>query len=234
MDEERKHPATSNRLAQAANDGECFHSSQLAVVLFTLLASGILIAGIQWVGQGIAHWTMDYWRAPLLDPAARATADGDLGGLAQRVGAPLGIGLLIAWCCAVLVYLWQIGWMWGRKPVVSWSSLAPAARWSQMFNLRRLGSNILGWFQALVAVVILAGVVWWRWDVALMLWGRSPSDWGKQLWPIAQVWLGPVLLAMAALALIDYWWQRTMFRRSLRMTDQELRDELRHESSPAR
>lgn len=95
--------------------------------------------------------------------------------------------------------------------------------------MRRIGSNLLGVLQATIVLVLLGWIAYAQRDVVLALWWTPPAGWGRQCQLIVQTWLAPLLLAMLGLAVLDYLWQRAMFRRSLRMTDQELRDELRDE-----
>lgn len=229
MEQERKHPPTANRLAQARLEGECFHSAQLAIVLYSMGAVVGLLVGAAGLAALLARWTTEFWAAPVTGQPQSGELEMTVWEIVRLVGVPVAGALFALWCGAWVAYLWQTGWMWGRKPVASLASLAPAARWAQWFSGRRLVGNLLGVAQAVAVVSTLMGLAWWRGDTLQAFWLDDGAPWEAHAGALLKDWVAPILGVMLGVALIDFVCQRAIFRRSLRMTDEQLRDELRQE-----
>lgn len=123
----------------------------------------------------------------------------------------------------------QVGFLWlpeRVKPDVS--RLSPLAGLGRIFSLAgtmRLG---FGLFKVLVVSSVASAVLWSRWDDVLRSSEFAPAQLGQFLIDLSLVTLLWVGLALVILAIFDYglhWWKH---EQDLRMTHQEVREEMKN------
>jgi flagellar biosynthetic protein FlhB len=118
------------------------------------------------------------------------------------------------------------GWNFSSQPLVpDFSRLSPLPGFKRLFGLH--GASELG--KALLKVVTVGGacaaVIWWRFADVLALARMTPRDAivrGAGLMGWSFVWL---CASLTLVAIVDVPLQLLQFKRTLRMTRQELRDE---------
>lgn len=232
---ERTEPATQKRRDEARKRGEVAQSRDLSGVLL-LAASFALLASS--AGERVVHSVVAQSQAAWSGSLTRPTGVGDFQALLlhtmTQTGwslAPLAVGLMLA---GVSIHLLQTGLLWSTE------ALAPrASRLSPARGVRRL-FGVQPSVELLKAVlkVLFVGAVLWRTaqpDLATVA-GLSEATVADGLRATLDL-LGRLLLGILAplllLGLADLAWSHWRYERDLRMTREEVRDEIRQrEGSP--
>jgi flagellar biosynthetic protein FlhB len=146
-------------------------------------------------------------------------------GMAAVVLPILGLMML----GGVLANVLQIGFLWVPDRLSpDFSRLSPLAGWQRIFSLAgtmRLGFGLV---KVLVVSTVAASVLWWRWDDILRSSGLDILQLGRFLIDISlgtTLWIG---LALLILAVLDFALQRWKYEQTLRMTHQEVREEMKN------
>jgi flagellar biosynthesis protein FlhB len=225
---DKTHEATPYRRQKARDEGQVVRSQDLA-------SAGLLIAGL------CILW---YFSRGLADLLGRLTTD-HLGGQAWlSIDAPtvvqhalllagrLAVGLLpilaLLMLGAILAHMGQFGFLYlPQKLALDWQRINPLQNYSRIFSL----SNVvhLG-FSLLKVVLIMTIAGWCAWDERGRLIALS-ADTSAQI----GTYLLSVLLwtslkiggALATLALFDYGYQYWRHEQDLRMTTQEMKEEIK-------
>jgi flagellar biosynthetic protein FlhB len=217
---------TGKRIGEAADRGQVItsqevnHWSMLAASALIILVFGDFVAGA--IRDRLAgHLSSVHEIA--LDPASlRALALGLVESLGFTLAAPLAI--LIA--AAVASNVAQHGWVWAvQKLKPKFNSFNPINGLKQKFSLNTLtefGKDLVKLSVLGTALVLL---LWPERARLLDLVGANLPD----LLPVVRFLVLKVLLTvlaiLALLALADYAYQRYDYRKRLRMTKQEVKDE---------
>jgi flagellar biosynthetic protein FlhB len=135
----------------------------------------------------------------------------------------------LAWLTAVTINLVQVGFLLTSEPLVpKWSRLNPVEGFKRLFSMRggaRLASSLL---KLAVLVAIAVGFVIGQLPALLGSMDLAVPEFCRQLGS----WLVGLALQLSigllVLALFDYGFQRWKFEQDIKMTKEELRQELRH------
>ncbi|MBG80499.1 MAG: flagellar biosynthetic protein FlhB [Phycisphaerae bacterium] len=226
---ERTEEATPRRLREAREEGNVARSQDLgsAVALgLATLAAWALTSGLFTEGQLMLHRLLDL--TALGDPAAPETAWQSL----VQVGWSMIRGLL-PFLLLVLLGTWlanfvQVGWIFTTKPLQAQASrLDPIRGTRRIFGPSGFVKVSLDSIKILLVLFVAAfTVVQYQDDIlglpmlpALM----AVSFVGWMMLDLALRIAGVLLL----LGLLDYVWQRWRRRRDLRMTRQQVRDDMK-------
>jgi flagellar biosynthetic protein FlhB len=163
-------------------------------------------------------------RGPVLPLELTATVTGHLGGLAMIVG-PVIVAAMVGGVAAVSM---QGGWHLSWEPLkIDPSRLSPAN------GLKRLLPTRAG-VDLVRMLLVTSALAWVIWDVAAVavmesvtLSRLSPADAGATMWGYTLTLFKRSLLVFATVAAADYLFRRWQHRRSLRMTKQEVKEELK-------
>ena len=122
----------------------------------------------------------------------------------------------------------QIGWFWRwENSAPQWSRLSPLAGLQRLATLATIGRAL----RLTMKVIIVVGVIGLAVSPQLLRSSASQStDVSSQLTEFGSATMqlvAHVTLALLAYAALDYAWQRWRFERSLQMTREELREELK-------
>lgn len=232
--DQRTEPATPRRVEDARRRGEVPRSRDLTSAA-VLLAAGAGLYGLGGVvgGRllGMMRDAFSFTRAEALDEALPALAFGRAVAEALLICAPL-FGLMLV--AALVAPLAIGGWNFSSEALApKWERLDPVNGLRRLFSVT--GLIELGKALARFAVVGGAGVlVLWLQSDALLGLGKEPLSLAighaMRLAGIALIALAGSMVLIAAVDAPFALWQH---RRSLRMTRQEVRDELReHEGNP--
>jgi flagellar biosynthetic protein FlhB len=227
---DRTEKPTYKRRQDARERGHVAHSRDLAGAL-AFVATVIALA---WFGADILSRL-----AGRLTAAFNQIADvrGDIGpgtiGTAVWSDAGLFFALvgppaLIAVAISVTASVAQTGWMFSPKAVhLKWERLNPATGFSK-FSPKNGGLELV---KAIIGVTVVAavsyGLVHQLISEAPGLMGMSTTEIGRTGWDRGWSLLWRAALALAVLAGADYGLQRWRWLSQLRMTRQEVRDELK-------
>lgn len=233
-DEERTEPASPRRREEARERGQVARSADLSSAVILLAA----VLALQFLGRPLIGGLFAS-AASVLERLA--LVDGDPAGLLTQFGGAFTAVLLgflpfvgIVLAAALAANLVQVGFLFTAKPLApDFDRLNPVSGLVRLFSMRGLLRLVAG----LLKLTIVGLVVFWTlWAERVRLVELS----GRGFEPIlgVAVDLMSVLslraaLALLVLALCEYGVQRWQHERDLRMSKQEVREELkRYEGDP--
>ncbi|MGA2397530.1 MAG: flagellar biosynthesis protein FlhB [Steroidobacteraceae bacterium] len=231
---ERTEEPSQRRLQDARERGQIPRSRELTSFATMIGGSVALIV----TGSALAGRMSELMRRCMAldaqnldDPGSMMSGLGDAAALALTGLLPIFASLLVA---VLLASIALGGWNFAPAALVpDFGRLSPFAGLKRLMGLRgltELGKALLK--LAVVGGVCAAVVVWLFGDVLALgrMAPRAAIGRGTGLLSWAFVWL---CSSLALVALVDVPLQLFQFKRSLRMTRQELRDELKeHDGSP--
>ncbi|MEE8458534.1 MAG: flagellar biosynthesis protein FlhB [Phycisphaerales bacterium] len=226
---ERSEPPTARRKSEARRDGNIAKSPELGGAMM-LVAGTVLIA---LMGPGILGrfksvladvLTDDVLGSPLVVSDA-ATVASYVAAAGVRIGLP--ILLLLAVAAYVFQFI-QVGWLITLKPLQpTLSKLDPIKGAKKLVNLS-------SWFKAALSVVKLAIIVLvvamtiyqYRREIITMAYLSPIQGVGKSALLVLNLSIR-ILAVLIVLGLIDYAYQRWKNFQDLKMTKQEVKDEMK-------
>ncbi|HEX5166707.1 MAG TPA: EscU/YscU/HrcU family type III secretion system export apparatus switch protein, partial [Thermomicrobiales bacterium] len=237
MSQERSEHPSAKRLRDARRKGQFVHSRDLAIAGASVAATMALAGLGAYVFQGLAsRLTQDLGQLGA-DPL-RTVTTGELTALV--VGGGRLIAVLVgpvAMCtvgAAVMIHGFQGGWSLAPEALqFNWSRLSPA-NGIKRFGLMQSGMDTL---KTLISVAAISVIAWMSvdamFDDAARLPWLSPLAAAAVGWQHTQTLLWRVAWALGFLAIGDYGLQYYRTMAQLKMTKQELRDELKeNEGNP--
>jgi flagellar biosynthetic protein FlhB len=233
-EEDRTEPATPRRRQEARERGQVARSADLS-------SAAVLLAAVL---------ALRFGGRPLIEGLFASTST-VLGGLAGVDGDPVALraelggaftavllgflpflGIVVA--AAVAANLAQVGFLFTADPLLpDLDRLNPVSGLGRLFSLRGLIRLVGGLLKLGVVGGVVFGTIWAERASLIELSGR-----GFEQIPGITVELMESLslraaLALLALAVLEYGFQRWQFERDLRMSKRELREELRrYEGDP--
>lgn len=226
--EERTEQATPRRRQEARRRGQVARSVELSSVAVFLAVVMVLKA----VSEGALQGAMESIRFALTNlshtefsPAlALSFTSGCLGHAAKAFLPVIGVAMVVG----VAVNLLQVGVMFTAEPLApNWARLNPVAGFMRLFSRRAFVESVKTLLKVLLIGWLAFSAV--RADAAMLL-RTSEIDPLMVLMLVGQLlykmaWR--VGLAMLVLALLDYGFQRWEYEKSLRMTKEEVKQELK-------
>lgn len=212
MAADQTHDPTQKRIEKARSDGR-FPNSPYILASFGLLAS---IACLDWFARGIAIECVLIYRqivgGNLLD------SDPDVHSFAWRVLWCLLPGFLIIWMITFLVGFAQTGGYW--NPTKAIALQLPNFSWSFADKLVRLGILLATLVLSIYGLVISSGYACITFSQNSLQ--QSIEIMFRQI-TFSGYWLAVTLVLWS---LCDYGYLRWTFHQGLKMSHQELKDEL--------
>ncbi|MCS6831397.1 MAG: flagellar biosynthesis protein FlhB [bacterium] len=226
--EERTEQATPRRRQEARRRGQVARSVELSsvavflavVMVLKAVSEGALQGAIESIRFALTHLSHTDFSPAL----ALSFMTGCLNHAAKAFLPVIGVAMVVG----VVVNLLQVGVMFTAEPLVpNWARLNPAAGFLRLFSRRAFVESVktllkvllIGWLtfsavQADAAMLLRTSEI----DplMALMLIGQLLY---KMSWRVG--------LAMLVLALLDYGFQRWEYEKSLRMTKEEVKQEMK-------
>ena len=228
-DGDRSQEATPHRRQKAREEGHVARSQDLASAVLLLAGVGVLMLS----GGALVDFVYRYaeerlggqpWLAADLSFAV-SQWNTTLWELGKRL-API-LALMVA--AAVAVNVGQVGFLFlPSKLAFDISRLDPLKGLRRIFaveNLVRLG---FGLFKVVVIAAVAVTALYGEWNTIL---GLTALDVPEIAAYLGHILLGTILkiaVALLVLAVLDYAFQRWKFERDLRMTPQEVREELKN------
>lgn len=225
---EKKHDATPHRRQKAREQGQVARSQDLGSALILLIAVALLMS----YGEGVltalaeimrASFTQErYWEA---DP--RSAAGLVAASLQHCLWAVLPIMLGV--CAIALVNNWlQVGFLFlPEKLTFDFKRVNPLTGFKRLFelpNITRLGFGLLK--IALVTLVIVLGL-WAKWEVISGAHTMTTGEIGSLVWQTTLDMCMRTALVLLLLAVLDYGFQWWKLEQDLKMTDEEIREEMK-------
>lgn len=227
MSEERTEPATPKRRKKAREDGQVARSTELvsAVVLIGMLA------GARSALPALGRSTTDFFMSSLANVPIHADSE-KLQDIAGNLFRTTGQLVLPALCLSVglgvAVNLLQVGLSFTPKllePKASRVDLGQGIK--RLFTPRAAFELLKGLLK-----VSLVGYVGWNylshhWEECYRLVGAEPGDIASRVGTMVYSLGTQMVGTLLGIAVLDYAWQRYEFEKGLRMTRQEVKDEMR-------
>ena len=221
-DAEKKHDPTRERLRKAREEGQIRRSNDLPKAAMTL---GMVL--IVFISGGVLSGMASDWLAASL--AAAASMDpARVTGLDTRFALALAAFVLATGVLAFAAGLGSGGWMMSFMLLLpKLERVDPAKSWGQIFSI----SNLVEVGKSALKIIVIGSAGWiayagQKFDL-LALAGRHDVSLATLGGPALHVILGAAGGALV-LALADIGVQAWLNRRSLKMTDKEVKDETRN------
>jgi flagellar biosynthetic protein FlhB len=225
---DKTHEATPYRRQKAREEGQVVRSQDLA-------SAGLLVAGL------LVLW---YFSHRMADFFGRLASD-HLGGEAwlsldsqsaihhaASIAASLGVSVLpllaMLLVVAALAHMGQFGFLYlPQKVALDWQRLNPLQNGQRIFSLTSAVQLALGMLKVLLIVAVAAWCLWAERDRLMLLPGMTAAEVGAYLLQ-ALLWTSlKIGGSLAVLALLDYGYQYWKHEQDLRMTTQELKEEIK-------
>jgi flagellar biosynthetic protein FlhB len=226
---EKSQQPTPRRRQRARDEGHVAHSAELTSA--ALLLSGLLL--IMLFGYPLVDFLARLMSDCLGGKLELATDSQSIARLFHNTAWQLGAGLLpifgLSIVVVALVSLVQTGFLFmPSRATPDFSRVSPGSGLSRMFSPPSLVRLALG----IVKVGIVAGVAYAtlsaRRNEIIAAAGFELPQAARFLWELGISTCLKAGLAVAALAVVDYGYQRWRHERDLMMTPQEVREEMRN------
>lgn len=224
---ERTEQPTPSRLAEARRNGQVARSGELASALVVLGTAAVLSI----VAPAMLQHATGLVQNMLTSASSRESAASSL--LSEALPLALDVGILAASAVALAIAasLLQTGFVANPAALsVQASRMSPVGNLRRVFSLRGLARSL----QTLLKVAIIAGLAYLTIRPAL---SESLGITVQPVWRMVESsggMVGSLLirvgLAMAALGVLDYLYQRWQHSQDLKMTPRQLREELKRDN----
>lgn len=224
----RTEQPTQRRRRQAREQGHVPRSAELLIAA-RVITLWIVLA---WWSAGFVekakHWVLQAIHDAGRQPVSTSRAGNVMADLISPFVATVSFPLLLVTALVVLTHFLQVGWLW------RWENCLPQlARVSPLHGFRRLVSvstlgRVLAMFAKLFLVMMVAGAVMQSssFDRLLPFEMRGETD-VTAFAAIAMRVVSSIAVTLVVFGLGDYAYRRWQFEASLRMTREELREELK-------
>lgn len=220
---------TPHRRQQARQEGHVAKSHDLASAAFLLLGLAVLLM----LGNGFAGFLVAYSRNQLggqpwltLNVDLVAEQWNSTLWAVARYALPI-LGLI---CLAgIAAHVLQIGFLFHpQRLALDLGRLSPLRGFQRIFSVTSVVRLGFGSLKLLIVFGVSCLVLYHEGDALLSLAALSPPALGRQMTSLL-IWTGlKIGAALFVLAMLDYAYQWWRHERDLRMTPQELREELRN------
>lgn len=226
---EKSFDATPHRRQEARDQGQVVFSQDLASAAMLML--GVLL--MMMLGGRIIDFFAQLIQQQLSQVAELRASQETLINSWIRIAYAAGIVLLpilgLLMLGGVLVNLFQIGLLWLPDRIApDISRVSPMAGLKRIFSLGGTARLGFGLVKVLIVASVAGIVLWMRWNDVLRSTGLDVGRLGKLMLDISISTTLSVALALLILAIFDYGLQRWKHEKDLRMTHQEVREEMKN------
>lgn len=224
----RTEEPTPHKLQKAREKGDVVKSQDLAPLAALLAAAGVMA-----VLGGPLSRDLALGLRGILAGAGTISLEGQGGSqlLAQamRLGAPVLLSVLATAAVAgVAGNLVQHGFMFTpEKLKLDWKKLSPLAGLKRIFG----PDGLFNFGKTIVKILLVAAVAWWavnpHYDTLQTLARISPTAILPLAADLMRRLVFAVVVLLAVVTGIDWFWQRQRFMKRMRMTKEELKDEFK-------
>lgn len=227
QDQKTEEPS-QKRLEDARKKGEVANAPEMRHA--TMFVGALVVAGGlgAWCFARLSTMMVRLWGSAEDFRMEPRGAQNLVGGVMAETALSLAPIAAVLFGCAILTLFLQgrptISWSRVR---LKWSKLSPMTGLKRMFGTRALVEfgKTLAKFTVIVLVAVL--VAWPRAVAFDQLIGQSPYDVGKTLAEMIYRVLKVVAMMVVGLALFDFVYQRRAYLKRMRMSLQEIKDEIK-------
>lgn len=225
---EKKHPATDQRRRKAREEGQVVRSQDLASAAMLLASLSVLWWRGPLLAEGLARLLVE----SVQQAGPQSLSVGDASHTLSRAAidtAYLAVPILaVMFVSGVLSTMLQTGPLLATaKLMPKFSHINPLTGMGRLFSVSGLARLGFGLFKvAVIAAVSYVAVLRWQHSVLEMGYGTIPEV-ASLIFRCCMetgMWIGGALLVLALLEYGFQWWK---FEQDMRMTDQEMRDEMK-------
>lgn len=230
--EDQIHLPTPARREQARRDGDIPKSSELAAALQLLGAITVAYLLLGQLSQAIAAWTTENWSVA---GKQISTSTGQITTQLQHL-----TGVLIAALAPMMILLMFVGiashWIQtgpmfvSKKAVPDLTRIGPGSWKRRLFSIEGLAFMIVGVPKTLIALLVLCFASWNHRIEFFQLSNYPANELVEKLFALVLTIVFQVAFALLITSLADYWLKYLSHQKRLKMTDQQLRDELRSQN----
>lgn len=225
---EKSEAPTPKRRQEAREKGQVARSNDFSAAL--LLFGGLL--ALRMNGPRLMESLLDAMRRNLTIPDPSAASHIDVVTLVYTAGmfvlTSAGPIMVVVLVVALFANLLQVGFFLTSHPLIpKLDKLNPINGISRLFSARTLVQLVMNLLKLILVVIIATVAI--RSRVELVMLALAVEGWVRVILLSTVLYEVGLMLAGALLvvALIDFAWQRYKFERDLRMTKQEVKEELR-------
>jgi flagellar biosynthetic protein FlhB len=226
---EKSYDATPHRRQQARESGQVVFSQDLSSA--ALLVVGALVL-LTW-GGAVVDAAARFMEHQLDAPAATTTGPSDAvhqaHALLRTFGAPLLPILGVLALAGVMSSVLQIGLLFVPDRLqFDLSRVSPWAGFRRILSLQGVARLGFGLFKIVIVAAVAGGLLYRRRDEVLAAAELAVPELARWLADVmlqTALWVG---VALFVLALLDYGFQRWRHEQDLRMTHQEVREEMKN------
>lgn len=225
---EKSHPATPRRRQQARSQGHVAKSQDLVSAL--VMTGGLLAVWI--AGTGFGQFLTDFTTQQLSQPSWQSMTSGSLSDTwlellmtAGRNMAPImGIVVMVA----IVANLGQTGFLFlPQRIAINFNRIQPMTGLRRLSSTANLVQTQFGLAKTVVVLAVALASLWSHHEQILGLSSQPSQQLATSLLKLLFTICLQISFALVILAFIDYAFQRWQYERSIRLSDDEMREELR-------
>ncbi|MDR1925350.1 MAG: EscU/YscU/HrcU family type III secretion system export apparatus switch protein [Planctomycetaceae bacterium] len=230
---DKKHEPTPHRREQAYEKGQVAKSQDLAAAFVLLCAILLLMFFGSRIVDVFKQYTSTMLRYPVL------VVSEDSGGLFNTTMSlwlrtvldfmkPMGIFFLALLFVAIFSNFVQIGFLWlPNKLMFDFTRLDPIKGFGRIFSMQSVVRLLLGIVKIAICGVVAFYAV--RGEIGTIInltWSDDKQIASYLVWMLLLIAL-KVAIVLVIIAIVDYAYQKWKHEQDLRMTDQEMREEIK-------
>jgi flagellar biosynthetic protein FlhB len=231
---DKKHDPTPHRREEAIKDGQVAKSQDLAAALVLLCAVIMLMI----FGIKIAELFRQYSQNMLSQQVLLIPENNDYGLFNTTMSIwiktvldfmkPMGVFFGSLLLVAVIANFIQVGFLWlPNKLGFDITRLDPIKGFGRIFSMQSVIRLLLGIGKVVICGLVALYAVYGEINTILeMTWNEDKQISYYMLWTLLIIAL-KVAIVLVILAIIDYMYQKWKHEQDLKMTDQEMREEIK-------
>ncbi|MDR0390539.1 MAG: EscU/YscU/HrcU family type III secretion system export apparatus switch protein [Planctomycetaceae bacterium] len=231
---DKKHDPTPRRREEATKEGQVAKSQDLAAALVLLCA----VIMLMFFGKEIADLFSKYTQTMLSQQVLLVSENSDDGLFNTTMSIwiktvidfmkPVSIFFGSLLLVAVVANFLQVGFLWlPNKLGFDITRLDPIKGFGRIFSMQSVIRLLLGVGKVVICGIVAFYAVYGEINTILDLtWNEDRQISSYMLWTLLMIAL-KVAIVLVILAIIDYIYQKWKHEQDLRMTDQEMREEIK-------
>ncbi|MCC6509191.1 MAG: EscU/YscU/HrcU family type III secretion system export apparatus switch protein [Pirellulaceae bacterium] len=225
---DKKHEATPYRRQKAREEGQLARSQDLGSAVVLLGAIGTLMTWGPGILEFLAGFMVrsltghDFWDNSTDRSVAwvAGTFWGCLMVLLPLFMAAMAIAWLASWV--------QIGFLFlPGKLQLNWSHVNPLSGLQRIFSIRNVTRVAFGIAKIMLVAAVASIGLWGRWGIIMNSSSLDAGEVGQLVWTTTIDMCFRTALVLLILAVFDYGFQRWRHEEDLKMTDEEVREEMK-------
>ena len=227
---DKTHEATPYRRQKAREEGQVVRSQDLASA--ALLVGGLLI--LWYFGSSVANFLADMARQQLGGDAWLTFSIQDTSHQAARIGYGLTLAFLpllgLLALAALVTQMGQFGFLYlPQKLAIDWQRVNPLSNWQRIISWTSAIHLGFGLLKVLLITLVAGWSLWGERGRLMNLTDETTPEIAAYLFHV-MLWTSlKIGGALVVLALFDYGYQFWKHEQDLRMTTQELKEEVKQQ-----